>query len=472
MNIQQLVPLYENIILEYNEDFYRKQIARLKPQAGPYVTPEQIRAKISRFKDLKSSFRTKGQIEQKVKDAIAQGRKPAGQQAGAVIAPVIKGIDPEDLEVIKNTDPKDLDPQGARLYKAYQAEEQRISQLEKVPLEIRNYTWNDLEAIVDQFPDPAERQALKTASSAGSTGAKLIYNKNGLEVYFGADGNECYLLKVHVAKQMKVDPSTYNWCIAANPAGASNYHSRYRFGQYGASTPKSSYLVYDTTKEVGDKWHFMVIHVAQKPQRATRGEGQTPFMVTSARNDGDPFLTWDEILQVQPKLEGLESLFQFVPLSEDEQIQQALAGDANANTFKNYTSYKVKRAYIKMGPDKKIYKEDYLKLDPVLQHTYINVRTPVAEDPNLVHMLQKLLVLFQDSDSKTDMADRLAAAKKLSQEKAPGYIEAIRNVLTNDPTIAASKQEQTYKRWRQLVLDTAKGVGAADKARKQRQGQI
>lgn len=466
-----LTLLYENMLLEaYNEDFYRKQIARLKPQAGAYVTPEQIRAKIKRFADLKSNWRTANQIDKMVKSAIDQGRKPPQEREGAVIAPDVTLLSQEKLKELQSVDPQKVPPRLRMAYKKYTDELKRISLLERVPLELRYYNWNDLESIVDQFPDPTEKETLKKVAATGS-GAKLVYDENKLKIFFGADGNECYILKKYIASERKQDPSIYRWCISADPTQSKNYHSRYRFGEYGHKTEKSSYFIYDEEKPVTDPWHFFVIHVAAEPVDARSG-GKTKYMVTDSNNAGDIWMTWKEILKIQPKLKGLEDIIQFVPLSEDEKIQQVIAGDASAETFKNYSSFKVKRAYIKQSPDNKIYKKDYLKLDPVLQHLYVNMRTPVGEDAEQFDMLAKLMTMFEDSDNKTDMMDvidksREEMRKSIDDETNLKWLD----ILSSNPTIEASKEAQTVKRYKNLIKDVALGVGRAMEAQKRREVQ-
>lgn len=466
-----LTLLYENMLLEaYNEDFYRKQIARLKPQAGAYVTPEQIRAKIKRFADLKSNWRTANQIDKMVKSAIDQGRKPPQEREGAVIAPDVTFLSQEKLKELQSVDPQKVPPRLRMAYKKYTDELKRISLLERVPLELRYYNWNDLESIVDQFPDPTEKETLKKVAATGS-GAKLVYDKNKLKIFLGADGNECYILKKYIAAERKEDPSIYRWCISADPTQSKNYHSRYRFGEYGHKTEKSSYFIYDEEKPVTDPWHFFVIHVAAEPVEARSG-GKTKYMVTDSNNAGDIWMTWKEILKIQPKLKGLEDVIQFVPLSEEEKIQQVIAGDASAETFKNYSSFKVKRAYIKQSPDNKIYKKDYLKLDPVLQHLYVNMRTPVGEDAEQFDMLAKLMTMFEDSDNKTDMMDvidksREEMRKSIDDETNLKWLD----ILSSNPTIEASKEAQTVKRYKNLIKDVALGVGRAMEAQKRREVQ-
>ena len=461
MDLTTLIPLYEQILLEnYNKDFYIKQVARLKPQAGPYVTEEQIKSKIKRFGDLKQ---TKGfELTKKIKDAINQGKLPPDQRQGAAIEPNVKGISADGIELIKNTEFKKLtSPQKAK-FKKYQAELQRVQMIEKVPLEIRNFKWNDLEAIVDQFPDPEEKRALKRSQEQGA-GNQLIYNQNNLKIYFGADGNQSFLIKQALIRYRDSvnDPANYNWCIAADPTGPSNFHQRYRFGDYGG-VPKSSYFVHDLDKPSSDKWHAMVIQVGERGPKEEPGK---KYYVTSATNDGDIWRDWKEVLKIQPKLKGLEHLFIFHPFTEDEEILQQITGQANAESFKKYTSFKVKRAYIRTG--KNIYKEDYAKLDAVLQYAYINLRSPNAEDANGGTMLKKLMTPFADSNIQTDYSDKTNLAKNVGLRPNTTSEDVI-NVLIDNPTIAASKDTQIYTRWSSFIRDIIKGIGVAKKVADQK----
>ena len=464
MNVKHLVPLYEQVILEYSEGFIKQQIARLKPQAGPYVTDQSIRNRLVRFDQLKTGA-SRATLVQYVNDAIANG----------TIAPDTGRMSPDELEMLKSADPKEIEPAQRIALTRYLKDAERIEKLKKNPIEIAFYNWKDIEAIVDQFPDPAEKKALKQAAQSGSTGAALIYNQNNLEIYLPADGKQAFLLKSSIIKR-RSDPNNpnaakpgegrgeparwYHWCIAANPDGASNLWDNYRFGKYGSDTSKSPYFVYDEDKPFSDKWHFMVIQVGQK---APQGRGK--YFVTSALNDGDRLMDWNEVIQLQPKLQGLENLFQFIPYTQEEELKIATA-DARADDFKNFKNYDAKRAYIMSG--KKIYAEDYLKLDKILQHLYINVRVPNQEDPNKGAMLRKLMLPFQNSDGQRDMTDKITKAKEIGKT-TPKDDDSYLEVLVDNPVMKQTKAEQTYKRWRQLIIDVIKGIGSAKRAAAQQQ---
>lgn len=454
-----MIKANNSLILElYNKEFYAKQIKRLKSQAGPYITPDQIAHKIKIFGLIKQNPNKAKQINDKVRDAIAQGRKPEKDREGVVIAPYLPSLtSQEKLKLVLSK--KTLSPAERKLKQQYESELKRIKALNDFPLEIRNYNWNDIEAIVDQFPDPTEKERLKqVATSTTSSVNNLIYDKDDLQIFFGATADQCYIINKKIQTQTK-RKNIYKWCISQDPTGASNYFSRYRFGDYG-SVSKSMYFVNDITRPLDDDWHCMVIQVAESSVKS--GNKEAKYLVTDSTNEhGDHWMPWEEILKIQPKLKNLKHLFVYQPLTEEEQMQQAVSG-GNADTFKTYTSFKVKKAYIGLGPKNKIYKEDYLKLDPVLQYIYINVRTPNQEDENQFGMLQKLMLLFQDSNTKKDMMDLIEKASEIGkQTEEDPYDYTWLDVLANNPTVKASKDSQVYKRYKQLILDCATGVGRA-----------
>jgi hypothetical protein len=389
----ELVKMYEQVlVLEYSEGFLKQQIKRLLPQAGRGVSPESIKRYLQRFDQLKTHQGSRKNLIDKVNLALQQGKLPKNKRTGAFIAPMVD-LDPEQAEAMKNN--PNLSDQERKTLSDYYKELQRIQKLQNNPIEVTFYSWKDLEAIVDQFPDPYERAALKSAGVEGA--AKLIYDKNNLEIYFGATKNECFILKNVIIKRMKElgEPNPeYSFCISKDPTQGANYFMRYRSGSMGYDTKKSVYFVLDTDRKYEDKLHFIVIHVAENER-----EGGKKYMVTSSRNDGDIWMTWDQITNLQPKLKGLENLFEFVPLSDDEQIEIMIDEKGSPDDFKTYTSFRVKKAFIEAG--KKIYSEDYKDLDDFLQNIYIKQRlleSTNEKDPE--RALKKILSPFANSTSE------------------------------------------------------------------------
>jgi hypothetical protein len=412
-----LEQVYGGIILnEYSEGFLNQQIKRLKPQAGAFVEETAIRATLQRFDQLKTANNTSNRIKELVQQYIDSG-----------------DIKPDERN---------------------QKDVRRFENLKKQPLQVEFYNWSDLEKIVHQFRDPAEKAASKVEMAEGETGAEEIYKdpKNGIHVYFGKDPNSCILFKRFLSKEKEEEAKNeskdiskyYGWCISY-PIERSLFYS-YRFGS--GDTSASVYFVYDETLPVSDDNHVIVIH-AQRDGK---------FRLTNALNNRERVGDWNMVIsqEWQPKLKGLEKLFVYRPLTEDEQIYQ-VTRNAGPSDFTNFTSYRVKRAYI--DTRKKIYSKDYTELPAELQHTYINVRAPDAADEDMNSRLRKLLYLFADTDYES-INKRMAQAMELAEQNKENW-EA---VLWEDSIMKNSKKSQTYKYWAKLIDDTLNDMGSAARA--------
>ena len=427
MSDRDIAIIYENTVLlkEYSEGFTKQQIARLKPQAGAFVEEDGIRAMIGRFNQLKSG-QAKNQIIDLVKTNIENGTIAAA-----------------------NDHPKEV---------------QRIQKLASNPLMIEFYSWHDLEVIVHSFRDPAEKQAIKAAKkNADQTGASLIYEGNGLRVYFGANKQECQIFKNYLVNTNKdalkaggVDVnassgSIYGWCISY--AGPNNLFDSYRFR---SETSASVYFIVDDGRPVTDPLNVIVLH-AQKDGNFRLTNAYNRSMGGYSEEVGD----WNKVLKWQPKLKGHESLFKFVPFSESEQLH-LVTKNAGPKDFPGFTAFNVKRAYI--DSQKKIFAKDFLELPADLQHAYVNVRAPDAADANLQTRLRKLLYLFADPEYQK-IEDRMNRAAEEGDRGNENWIE----VLYDDDVMKKCKKVQTYKYWCKLIDDTLNEMGAA-KAANERNG--
>ena len=160
---------------------------------------------------------------------------------------------------------------------------------------------------------------------------KPIVSVNGLEIYYAKDKNACIRYR---------GDRPYGWCISRTDS--SNMYNSYR---YKKSEP-SFYFVKDieeTEKEFSkpftgkfiNPWHFFIV------QKAPEG-----YVVTSANNDGDKWMTWKELVKKVPKLKGLENYFKHVKLTDDERntYNRFIKGVDDA-TFAKF-SYEDKEAYI------------------------------------------------------------------------------------------------------------------------------
>lgn len=419
MNIDKgLTLIYEQILLEYSQGFIYKETQRLKKMAGNLVDVEAIKSKINRFDQLKTGG-SKSELERRMREWIDNG-------------------------TVKAKDEKD---------------QQRIEKIKKNPLMIELYSWEDLEKIVDSFPDPNERkaqkEAVKSASSTGGGGAERIHSEiadeRNLEIYFSPSMRICIAFKHYLYKRYENDkPKPYSWCIAYDEESRNLYNS-YRYGV--SKSAASVYFVIDNDiEDVNDERAVSVI-MAQRDGK---------FRYTNRQNDmSKEFVgTWEQVVSKVPKLEGLKELFEYHELTEDEQILLATKNDT-AKDFRTYTSERVKKAFITSG--KQIFSEDYLKLDANLQHMYVNIRVPVIEDQNWAESLTKLTEMFADND-RQGVQDRMDKALELGEEGNSNWIAPI----LDDPIVKQSKNNQTYKYWCRLIEGSIKGMA---KLRQQKQEQ-
>ena len=109
-----------------------------------------------------------------------------------------------------------------------------------------------------------------------------------------------------------------------------------------------------------DKYHFFVVQVVKNAD--VNNTNQKQYLVTSAMNDGDVNMSWNDLLKIEPRLSGLEEIFKPVALTPDE--------ENDSNEFSNKIS---DDTYCKLEyARKKRYLEIYVKLDKLLSDTQFN----------------------------------------------------------------------------------------------------
>ena len=440
MNISKLVPLYEQVLLlEISEGFLKKQVERLSKQ-NVYVEPDTIKQMILRFEQLKNSANTKLEIKRMIET----------------------GIDNKDIKAVNPQDNK------------------RIENLKKSPWSLEFYNFAELEKIVHSFRGVEDKEAKKAAETKikdTDYGAELVYESpdKTLQVFHAKDAKTAVAFKTwlvnYFAEDIKklgltvdwgIGRNLYGWCVAAS-LNRGNMFNNYRFGQGGLS----EYFVLDKKLKVNNPEHLLVIH-AYKDGR---------YLVTNAVNSEDKFLKWPEIVSRKPELKGTEDIFKFQPYTEDEQLW-SVTRSAKPADFAGFTP-RVKRAYIELGPQNKMFKNDWIALgtiDPTLthaeranltkinsdlQHTYINVRVPApGNQASPLENAYVLLDLFADSKGK-DIERRITKAFELgdvSVESSPLYMD--------ETILNHTLDKGVIKYWKKLVDDCLTDQGAAVRARK------
>lgn len=152
--------------------------------------------------------------------------------------------------------------------------------------DINQYTWKQLESIIDSRP--AKR--IKAGKVTVSNGEEL-YDKDGLRVYLGKDRTACIKYG-----------NGYSWCISAR--GDGTMYDHYRLDSKG--TP---YFVFDDTKSTeieNAKWkdptHAVVVFVLDY-------DHFNIYLVTDANNEGDvEYRKIEDVIKAHPKFAAIKDI--------------------------------------------------------------------------------------------------------------------------------------------------------------------
>ncbi len=204
----------------------------------------------------------------------------------------------------------------------------------------RYKTFKELELVVDYM------SGLRNFGSANFQDIKVdgkpIFENNEIEIYYAPNKQSCIEYKGN---------KPYGWCIARTDS--SNMFMRYRTDSkrpsfYFVKRKKATNDEFDHWNKSGeefigsfiDKWHFFVIQVLKNGG----------YIVTSAMNDGDKEMTWEDILKIAPELKGKQDFFISKPLT-DVEIQK----------YKKYQKTMSDEEFVKLPYiDKEFYIDTYV----------------------------------------------------------------------------------------------------------------
>jgi hypothetical protein len=197
-------------------------------------------------------------------------------------------------------------------------------------------TFKELELVVDYMA--GQRNFGSANFEDIKVDGKPIFENEKVEIYYAPNRQSCVEYKGN---------KPYSWCVSRSDA--SNMYMRYRMGETepsfyfvkrkGATDNEFNYWNTSGKKFEGDfrdKWHFFVIQVLKG------GE----YVVTSALNDGDKKMSWEQILGIAPELNGLQDYFKNVPLGDDEKGKYERFKDGLNDEEFSKLSYKDKEYYI------------------------------------------------------------------------------------------------------------------------------
>lgn len=432
MKFSNLLTLLEKtVVLEYTEKYIQQEYMRLKPMAGPFIDENTLIEMIKWFGELKDG-NSKTAIIQLVKNAIAQSKKPENERDGIDISPYLTPAETQSLSKIINQDPSTYSSNDSKLMAKYSEELKRIEKLEKDPLNLSFYNFTDLEKVLDQFP-PKDLKRPGTDLSFDAD-KYLVYNQNNLLVYFLPSADLSWKIKEAVegmatkncGKQVSI-----GWCIAYSPPRGSMFQS-YRLPSTGRDASQlghSLYMVYDKSKPCTDKWFITSIQAANT--NAEKPDNKKVYFVTSSKNDGDTYKTWDQIVQLIPNLNGLQNIFKPVPMSQEEKDDVVLASANSKNFSKLNYRQKIKYFETMVEKGKKIYSKDYGNLDAQLQHLYVQYRylNPNAPAPTIIGTL---MMMFEDSSFEKNLQIPLKDLAVLRQENKKEFYDFIPDKVTGE----------------------------------------
>lgn len=204
---------------------------------------------------------------------------------------------------------------------------QRFEQLKSSPKvtekDILKYSFAELEKLVDSFPTKMKSQpSSSTNNDVVFSDGELIYDKSPLQILHGDSPKQCIKIKGDFSA---------SWCIART---SGNMYHNYRFG----NAEPSFYFVKNLERlnKIGqlqdDPYCFFVVQI----------NNQGKFIVTDALNDGDIEMTWQQVLDLEPLLQGTEKLF----------IQKALS-DIDKADYKRYKAGISDESYKELSFDAK-----------------------------------------------------------------------------------------------------------------------
>ena len=193
--------------------------------------------------------------------------------------------------------------------------------LNKDKRDISKYDFNELQHVISFVLGHKKEKNVAIEFK----NVKPIYNKNNLEIYLANSKRACIYYGMG-----------YNFCISSR--GEDNLYHSYR-GDY------TIYFVFDRNKPIKQYGpnnfvnpdHLLVIMVNK--------DGE--YSVTNADNDDktplglrEAQLTWDEILKIQPRLKGLEHLFEYKEQDISDYTIEKLDSMFFDKTYQIYEKYK------------------------------------------------------------------------------------------------------------------------------------
>lgn len=234
--------------------------------------------------------------------------------------------------------------------------------------------FHDLEVLVDYVSGRRKGVSNLTKQESIEVEGKPIFEDDDFIVYYADTPRACVKYKGKVP---------YSWCVARS--NASNMFFTYRFKPY----EPAFYFIRDkklSEKEFSEEnmmdnissgsfkypYHFFVIQV---PKNLIKDSSDQPqYIVTSALNDGDKQMSWNDILKINKNLDKIKDVLEPKPFTKDERDKfTRFKNGVTDNEFKKL-SYEDKRNYLDIYPTiaKPITTKQFKELPDDLINLYVS----------------------------------------------------------------------------------------------------
>lgn len=343
--------------------------------------------------------------------------------------------------------------------------------------------WHSFESFVDAVRAQTQLKGEKLSNNL-EIDAKPLFEKNGLEVYYADTPQACIKYKGSIP---------YSWCVAR--PDSSNMFYNYRLGPNNPAfyfvkdveaTQKELSSTEKFTGKFNDKWHFFVIQVLKTANINSLTDKS--YVVTNANNDGDVPMSWNEIVKIQPKLNGLQREFLPKPFSDEELV--VLNKYRNGLTTQEFVklSYNEKERFLDIYPTREnpITDEIFNALPYELKNKYIGLGIGLSDeqyksiqsDKNLLNRYAKMAerkfqeelknseqLGFQLADSEIDVLHKHGKldVNQLTDQHVSDLLDfsskkqqTIDTLLNNNLSLTDSNVNNLllYSRNRQKTIDT------------------
>lgn len=193
--------------------------------------------------------------------------------------------------------------------------------------------FRDLELVVDHVRGQVDVHGRVNFKDV-EVDAKPVFENDTMTIYHADSPRACVKYKGNVP---------YSWCVARNDSG--NLYHAYRFKQNEPSfyfvknkqRTQEEFKLLNMVKtafdgKFKDPYHFFVVQVV-KGAKPDEHEAKQ-YIVTSANNDRDAPMSWKDLLEIEPGLNGLEGVFKNFPLTpEERQDHREFSGGVGDQTF-------------------------------------------------------------------------------------------------------------------------------------------